>query len=545
MNRLLSLATASLAVTSAAVAQAQLTNIVDFTGSTAYINGSSEHRMAVSMDGSLYAVLKLGSPLAIVKSTDGGATWNTVETDTTGGNPSGNGIVTGSDCNILHVGFHARVGYNLEAPHYRQFDTTTDTWVGPAVLVNNLATPTIDWRFADIEVTDNGTVVVAYKSDSTAPYGFKNSAGYISVMPAGQTSFGPPIQVSTGGNGSGLRNQLHAIGEVIHMTFRWSSGGHSLVYRAFDTETMAFVNSQVVIDGPKATIPSKDITSYHTTVFDDFNRMYTLYGVGDTGLTNDGEYKLAYADAPYDNWTILKVADDFAVKGRTDTKHFSLVHTTSDDIHCLYSKVSPPDNLDTLYTRQLVNGALTPETVLVTNQPGLTFETVWGSRSQHSNTGYIAYIQDESPLPKRNHWFLNNSGAAGRTRAFGAPCRGNLAEFPTLSTDRMPEAGVIVPLLNMTLQQMPATSPGALIVGVTCLNTPLSLGPSGAPGCSLPMVPFVQLSGFTTDAAGRAALPIVIQPQWAGIPINFHSYVLAPGANTLGVILSNALMIVG
>lgn len=543
MKTIVSLALAAVALPAVAIAQTQLIKIADSTATTtAYTAGSSMHRMAVDGDGNWYAVFKRGSPLVLYKSTDGGATWKEIAQDTTGGNPSGQGIVADPSCDLLHIGFHAKVGANKEAPHHRIFDTKTGKWAGPATLVYNGATATQDFRFADIECTERGTVVVAFKSPSSAPTGFKNSAGYFCVLKKGQTAFSAPFQISTGGNGSGLRNQMQAIGEVVHCFFRYSSGGHNVAYRAFDTEKMAFVAGQAVVDGPKATPASPNITNYMTSAIDDEGTLYVMYGVGDLTLSTMGAYKVAYSKKPYSSWTTLKVADDPTVLGKKDTKHLSLVHTTGTEVHCMYGKQSPPDDLGKLYSRELVNGALSAERLLLT-RPARTFHTIWGHRTQQSGAGYVGFVHDESNGSQRNMWFLNDSGKAGVTRHFAAGCQGNRAELPVLSTNIAPEAGKFVPLFRLQMGQMPANSAGAIFLGATCLPNGIDLTAIGAAGCQVIMDPYLSLAGFATDANGNSFIPLNIPSTFAGANFRFQAFVLAPGANGAGFLLTRGLTV--
>jgi hypothetical protein len=117
---------------------------------------------------------------------------------------------------------------------------------------------------------------------------------------------------------------------------------------------------------------------------------------------------------------------------------------------------------------------------------------------------------------------------------------------PVLGTRTTPYPAVAteVPVLGSAFYvdggSLPANAMLLRVIGVLPLATPFDLSSSGAPGCRIEVSPFDQ-SFAMADGLGRDywCVPSPVRVGIIGLPIEQQLAVLDPGANALGLTVSN------
>jgi len=101
--------------------------------------------------------------------------------------------------------------------------------------------------------------------------------------------------------------------------------------------------------------------------------------------------------------------------------------------------------------------------------------------------------------------------------------------------------------LDCALSQLPKTTPGVLFLGVNAqmlgpIPLPLDLSILGLNGCSLYQDVVLPI-GYASKADGTASvqLPMPNDPKFAGVPIYFQSFVVAPSATPGNAIMTNGI----
>jgi hypothetical protein len=125
---------------------------------------------------------------------------------------------------------------------------------------------------------------------------------------------------------------------------------------------------------------------------------------------------------------------------------------------------------------------------------------------------------------------------------FGAGCAGS-AGTPDIALVPGREPW-IDDTLELAITRLPPGQPAALNLGFSRaswqgLALPFPLGAIGMPGCDLLVGP--DLTCPLANPAGSATFPLRIpfDPRYIGLPFFDQALVLDPGANALGVIVSN------
>ncbi len=128
-----------------------------------------------------------------------------------------------------------------------------------------------------------------------------------------------------------------------------------------------------------------------------------------------------------------------------------------------------------------------------------------------------------------------------RSVEYGIGCSGSLPQAPNLHTAGWPNTA---PTMTIELSDAPANQPGALLFSSGC-QPPVDLSMIGMPGCRLELLA-PGSAGIATGPSGgftftyTAPTPV----PFAGAPIQFQAAVVAPGANPLGILASNAVNVV-
>lgn len=132
---------------------------------------------------------------------------------------------------------------------------------------------------------------------------------------------------------------------------------------------------------------------------------------------------------------------------------------------------------------------------------------------------------------------------------FGADCAGTFA-VPVLqpAAGSSPKIGETFDVVLNT--RLFTNTPAFLILGLSNtqwppMSLPMPLATFGAPGCSLLVsADFVTGVANITDSTATQGFPIPLDLSLVGLHIYFQGYVEDPGANVLGVALSNGLDII-
>lgn len=143
--------------------------------------------------------------------------------------------------------------------------------------------------------------------------------------------------------------------------------------------------------------------------------------------------------------------------------------------------------------------------------------------------------QESTPGANGELWSFEDRFNAAHRRV-GTGCSGSSGFHPLLTFGSQPRLGTLAPVC---LAQARSNATSVLLVGLSLL--PLDLTPLGAPDCIvLPAIDAAFLA--PTDSFGRATVLLQIPGQASSIGLRLYSQfvVLDPGANGLGLALSNA-----
>lgn len=500
--------------------------------------GNWRRNLAVAPDGALWTLGResdaAGTRLLLHFSNDGGATWIQFPGGGTQTVDDGSGAIGfGVDCNRLHVAWHARDGGMFSSVYYATFNTANATWDGPPQQLIAGTGPNDQYYVSDVEVTESGNVVVVISSHRapSSPNLSAWSTGLF-VKPRGG-NFGAVMQVNT--DAFGQSPDAQAIGDVVHLAFRTNTGAYGTRYRAFDTASMQFETaSDIQVEAGTSN------TSCIAAATD--GGLYVVYNGGSSAPGN-GEIRVAFA-APgaYTTWTTQTVAADPDLQiGNVGYSHFSLATLDSGVVAVIYSKRSVEQH-QTLYFRLMTSGMLrTPETVLASSTDPDRYAVVAGVRNTRNQMVLSAVVESRAAVhPGRLVEFFTPTDA-GRTVRYGRSCQGALPDLPRLRVDAPPASGRRTRVL---LSGLPATRPGALWIGVGCNATAVPLDAIGMPGCALFQRTPLSVT-YAASASGDASisLPIPSPTTLGRLPITFQSFVLAPGANALGGVVTNNVSI--
>jgi hypothetical protein len=160
---------------------------------------------------------------------------------------------------------------------------------------------------------------------------------------------------------------------------------------------------------------------------------------------------------------------------------------------------------------------------------------IFGGRRNQGGDDNRTYVWQEGGMP-------------AQYQLFGSGCAGSLAQTPRLRPNPLwNSAPVLGSQFFVLVDQVPA---GALVSGAigfsntTWNSTPLpfALDPFGMPGCELLVSPDAVVALGAASAAGTAnwVTPIPATLSASGLTFFQQAFAIAPGANSAGVVVSNA-----
>jgi hypothetical protein len=120
--------------------------------------------------------------------------------------------------------------------------------------------------------------------------------------------------------------------------------------------------------------------------------------------------------------------------------------------------------------------------------------------------------------------------------SYGPGCQGTAPAVPYLGTSARPWLGHSFDLI---LSSMPAPYAASLYIGAG--QTAVPLDALGMPGCVLRTSPVANLSLAGSGGMAAITIPLPPAPFLIGAQLDNQAIVLAPGANALGILVSNGL----
>ncbi len=510
--------------------------------------------------GKPFSVFDKARHLLLMVSGDGGSTWTKASEVRTTGSVYGS-LVTDPDGYTLHVAWYATNGkgyvsgtkyYGYYSIFYSTYDTRTGKWAGTK---DEEIVPAWDrnhtWGTPDIAVTPKGVVGVTFSCGRSIP---KNWVGATRSWAGGliwkkNGKWSKPHQVNV--DYTGVKLNIRAYGETFHMVYRTATGGYGICYRSFDAVKEKFGPEIPLVPDPNN--PSRNVRTLHANNIAQVGILpggdiLVLYA---TGANNYGGGKLWYLIMPAGSGKFgkpMQIDDDAKMGWGNNTYYCYTLVRNGKNLAAVYSKKA--ESYKNLYMRTLTpTGPVPPygkpAIPLRKTQTADSFRLVCGFRDLGTKAGMRLTYSDLhpiGPLTGGRAVFLGTPTGVAFTK--GPGCQGSLSKTPHV------EAGGI-PALNSTLvfeySGHPANTAGILVMGIDDakflgIPLPFDLSFLGMTGCSL--YQDIRFSiNYTVGAQGTGTSQINIPntPSMAGFPFFWQGIVVAPGANTPGLLLTNGM----
>ena len=442
----------------------QLTNQRSLAHAAGRVAGSTLDHTTWSLVG------REGTPrrLFLARSIDGGVTWDATQYFLPGLEQWDGSIVTGNDCHTLHVLWTAPNTGGWASVYYIAFNTETATWIGSTVTIASGSSATNRYTAADIEVTAKGRVVIAYANGNIVVPPFTGT--WSSVLrvappptPGTQASF-PPAGYQINVGSSGIRPNLQAVDEDVHIAYRSAVGGYGIFYRGFDTNTLTFNQA---VDVPTGATQASNVACIATD--DDCSRcgrgmLYILYAAG-ANLPGDGRLMLTTTllSAPTAWTTPQLVANDTPlILGNTTYLHYALAVGEDREVCAVYSRAQ--DDHTNLYVRRYVDGVASPEELYAASSLVDRFSWVNGLRSTQIMSGPYVTVSGTSTGGVWNDVRVARLGNTARTSSFGR-YTGPRTQTPRLAARNTPTMGTV---FQLAVDEVDPLQLGILFIGREC-----------------------------------------------------------------------------
>ena len=510
--------------------------------------------------GASFSVFDKARHLLLMVSNDGGASWSKAAEVRTTGAVYGS-IFPDRDGHTLHLTWYAMNGkgkissgkiFGYYSIFYSTYDTRTGKWAGTK---DEEVVPAWDanhrWGTPDIAVADNGVVGITFGCGRGVPKGWVGStrswAGGLVWKKNGKWS--APHQVNK--DYTGVKLNIMALGNTFHMVYRTMTGGYGICYRKFDTTTDKFSPVYPIVPDPMN--PSKNIRTLHANNVPVLGVLpggdvYILYGTGTSHLGGGKLWYVISKGATGKFTKPMQIDDDPKMGWGNNTYYSYTLARNGNAFSVVYSKVA--EQRKNLYMRALTPAGPIPPygkpAIPLRKGKGVDqFRLLSGFRLPGYHAGMRLTYSDLHPIgPLTGGRAMFLGTPTGVAFPKGPGCSGSLSKAPALG------AGGI-PALNSTLvlnfSDHPASTSGILVLGRNDANfmgipLPFDLGVLGMTGCSL--YQDIKLSlNYTTNAQGTGSLqlPVPNVPSMAGVPLFWQGVVIAPGANTPGLLLTNGI----
>jgi hypothetical protein len=464
-------------------------------------------------------------------SADNGKTWTLA---TTLQAPAVRGSMrTGIDGRTLHVVWQSNISTSTSSSYYsvlyHSYDSVSGAWNGSPSTVAQGVNANNQYQSPDIVVTESGTIVVGYNGHRQSP----SWSGRMRVLRGTTWSAEQRVNVDT----YGIQLDMQAHGEDVYFAYRTSSGGYGIRCRRYQCDLDqwgAEGEMQVSQANTTNTNPASSGNGICVTPAGD---VYVIYA---KGASSPGNGEIWVGMAPAGTFTFsthVKIDDDAQMLGGNKTYYHYALARSGQRVNVLYSKLS--ENFNKLYMRWLIAGQVFPP-IAVPQASGANaeFQFVSAHRDPLGEHGMMAQLTDRG-TPTRAQALVMPVGSSLMHRA---GCSGNLKQQPRQWPASAPSLGST---LNLDYSQLPASSAGLLIFGLQTqswggLPLPLPLDALGMPGCALAQDYFLS-APFASDANGDAklAFPIPAISGLSGVPLLFQGFILAPGANSTGAVMTN------
>jgi hypothetical protein len=438
--------------------------------------------------------------------------------------------VAGLDGRTLHLAWQAQNGNLGAGVYYAPFDTRTMQWAATDFELAKGVDANTQFLEPVIDITRRGVVGVAYYTHRQGPW-----AGQLRVLSGGTWAPVQKVNVDT----YGVLCNLTAHGDDFHLAYRTNAGLYGIRYRRFDTSTMAFgAEGEVMVSQANPLVTTA--SSANSIAVAPNGDIYIVYSSG-AATAGGGVIWLAYAaSGTYAFTTHVKVADDAPLQGGNFAYyHYSVGLGATGVPHVIYSLAN--ETYAKLYWRFSLGGpTLGPQLQLAAGAND-SFQWAVASRLELTKLGLLATLTDRSVAGGQATFLQATSGVA---LYHGLACQGASTQLPSLETRGLPGLGAA---LNLDLGSLPASTQCILALGASDtaygpLPLPFDLAILGAPGCLLTQDAPIAL-GFASSGQGTATLALTVpnNPGLAGVPLFFQALVVAPGANPVGLILTNGI----
>ncbi len=564
-HRLRPLALTAAAVFAAPVSSQDVVLKAAGPGQTVRAMLSHRHGLAQTADGRLWALVyfndgkttagQAARHLLLMTSKDGGKTWSQAADTRTIGDSYGS-LFVDPDGKTLHVAWYAtngvknpsRPGAYLSSVFYASFDTAKGVWNGTKdTVIAQAKSDREQYYDPDVAVAADGTVFVSFGNRYVSPPNLVGTPGSWNghLVWNDGTGWSKPHRINVALYG--VRVDLHPRGNTLHIAYRTNPGLYGIRYRSFDIAKKSF-GAEIAVPAPAgATL------QYHGNqnmlAIDAKGDIYVLYGRNANEKNpRVGEIRAAYMPAGATKFSadLLLATDIYGLGGNTTHYHFTLGVDGLGRAYALYSLKSEKNH--NLYLQYLVGGKALPRVKLRAGTRDSQFAIVSGHRYEPGRHGLYAVYSDTSaigPLTGGRAMFLGSP--AGSAVLHGRACRGSLATAPSLRAGALPGLGASLPL---QLAGHPKSAPGVLFLGASDtrlggFTLPLPLKVLGMGECVLTqdiVLPIPYAAG--TNGTATLTLTLPNDPRIAGLPLFFQAFVVAPGANQAGALLTNGLGVV-
>ena len=540
MRKQIAFVSLSLGLGLAAPTPAQLSLVTTApSGGTVRGTTSPPRCLAATSDGRLWTLSYLDDGkgqggnsrfLRLHASSDAGKTWKLVTRVQNAGAIRGS-IACGNDGRMLHCAWRATGATTTASSIYHQvFDTRKNTWVGSPTQIARGTTSNSQFLEPCIEITEDGRVYVAYYTHRQGPW-----AGRFRAFDG--TAWGKEQKVNV--DTYGVHPNCQADGNDVWFSYRTNSGGYGIRARRWDGATQAWGKEGELQVSQANSSKVGSASSVSNVCVDLRGDVHVLYATGDRAVGKGAVWVSTSRKGANKFARHVKVDDDAAMRGGNYNYHcYSMSLSVDGRLYFVYSKVS--EQYAKLYTRfMLPNGSMGPRIQVAS---GLANSHTWVSAYRRSRDGTtpMAIVTDTGAGAVR-YW---GSTSAGLVVPHGQSCDGTNASAPRLRTGGLPQRGQTLTLL---LSAMPKTTPLIVFLGLSdtrlgAFTLPLPLDALGLKGCALAQSFFVNVGG-ASDGSGNAQMqiPYPNDPRLPGVPLYFQFFVVAPGANAAGALMSNGI----
>ena len=516
---------------------AQLSTVTTATGKQTVRVGTQFLRTtATTADGRHFALVQSNDGLAngdasltleVHASSDGGSTWTRVTSMPQIGAVNGS-VVCDPDGRTLHFVYEARLGNGHASIAYDAWDSVANKWSANAKILQTSTSANSQFLQPVIDATRDGRLIVSYYTHRQGPW-----TGQMQVGKDGNWTATARVNVDT----YGVRIDHQVDGDSVWFAYRTNTGGYGIRARRYDLVASAWgAEGELEVSGKNSNIVGT-ANSASCIAVDRSGKAWVLWSSGGTSAGTGVLWLSAKSQTATSFDEHYKVDDDAPILGGNNNyDHFTLSLDDGGRVNVVYSLLQ--DQRAKLYLRFPIGTQLSPRLQLAA---GVADDFTRMNGARRSDTREPLFVQVENGLGSAARILVRGSGSVV---PHVVACSGSGAQAPRLTTDRAPSLGVT---LGLELAQLGANLPGVLFVGVDNKNfgpftLPLPLDALGFANCFLAQTPIAD-GAFVANASGSTtvAFPYPNLGALRGVPIFWQGFVVAPGANAGGALLTNGV----